>query len=454
VGAAALLFGLVALLRYTTWQGPVVLRAPDVPFLLAAPLDRAALVRRRLLRAAVLALAAGAVLGLGGFVLLELQLRVAAGPLLAAATLVGALLGALAAALGWLVECSARRATAVLRLSPAVLLLGAAAALALPRALLEWSGPWGWALAPVVAAAGGRAPAWPVQLGVLLAVTTAAVVAAWRGAGGAPTEELARRAGTRAGLGADLYVGDLRGAVLRRASAGGLLGVPRLRLPPPRRRWLALPWRGALSLLRAPGRVAWAALAGGGAVLGVAAAPQRRVLVAVAALAAYLAAARLVEPVRLEVDQPDAHQQLTWRYGELLLWHCLLPGAVLAGVGLLALTAARLAGLFPAAWFWPALVGCLPVAALLVLLAAGVGARGRAPVYLLALGDYGALALVVWFLLGPLLAETVLLWSAAVLRRGVAAGTAPAAAVGGAAVVVLLAAGVAGAWLRARQPPS
>jgi hypothetical protein len=75
-------------------------------------------------------------------------------------------------------------------------------------------------------------------------------------------------------------------------------------------------------------------------------------------------------------------------------------------------------------------------------------------VYLLALGDYGALALAVWFLLGPLLAETVLLWSAAVLRRGVAAGTAPAAAVGGAAVVVLLAAGVAAAWLRARQPPS
>src|SRR6266508_1023862 len=86
-GAVALLLGMLAALRYATWQGPVVFRAPDVQWLLGAPLDRAGLVRSRLARGLVAGAATGALLGFGAFVLIEAELGVAAGALLAAAVL-------------------------------------------------------------------------------------------------------------------------------------------------------------------------------------------------------------------------------------------------------------------------------------------------------------------------------------------------------------------------------
>jgi hypothetical protein len=113
--------------------------------------------------------ALGGLLGLGAFLLLWAELAVLAGPLLAAALLGPAAVGLLAAALGWLVEESPARARAVLRLSPVGLLL-AAALPAAPGAAL-WSGPWGWAVGPTLAAAGGggcpagrrRPRCWPWQ---------------------------------------------------------------------------------------------------------------------------------------------------------------------------------------------------------------------------------------------------------------------------------------------------
>jgi hypothetical protein len=94
-GTVVLLLGLLAALRYATWQGPVVFSASDVHFLLGAGV--------------------GAALGLGAFVLLE-------------AALIGpAALGVLAAALGWLVESSPATARVVLRASPLVLAVVAAA---------------------------------------------------------------------------------------------------------------------------------------------------------------------------------------------------------------------------------------------------------------------------------------------------------------------------------------
>src|SRR6266498_4871772 len=87
IGVATLLLGLLAALRHATWQGPVVFRLPDVQWLLSAPIDRGALVRLRLARALAAGVAAGALLGLGTFVLLEAELGVPARPLLAAALL-------------------------------------------------------------------------------------------------------------------------------------------------------------------------------------------------------------------------------------------------------------------------------------------------------------------------------------------------------------------------------
>jgi hypothetical protein len=448
VGSAVLLVGLVAALRYATWQGPVVFAAADVQLLLAAPLPRAALVRPRLGWGLGAGAALGGLLGLGMFLLLWAELAVPAGPLLAAAVLGPAAVGLLAAALGWLVEESTLRARVVLRWSPVGLLL-AAALPAAPGAAL-WSGPWGWAVGPLVAAAGGRVPGWPVQATLLALAVAAAVTVAWRRAGGAPTEELARRAALRGGLAASAFLLDVRGvALLRQQAARALLGVRRVRLRRPRARWLAIPWRDALAMLRAPGRLGWAAALAAGAVVTVAA-PGRRGLVVAGVLAGYLAAGRLVESIRVETDQPDAHYQLSWRYGSLMLLHCLLPAVVLATVGMLLVVAAWLVGLLPTAVLSLALAGAPAAAAVLVLAAAIAGRRGRVPVELLLLGDVGGIALLLWIMTGPLLAESVLGVPIALLR----ATPTPQAAIP--AVTVWLALVVLGesAWLRTRKPPS
>jgi len=458
-GAAALLLGLMAALRYATWQGPVLFTAPDVAWLLGAPLPRAGLVRPRLRRAFAVGAAAGALVGLGGFTVLEAELGVPGWPLLGAAVAGPALLGLLAVALGWLVESSAARARAVLRASPAAVLAAAAIVLApggagLGRAAL-WSGPWGWAVGPVVAAAGGSAPGWPVQLVLLALATAAAVRYALARAGGAPTEELARRAGLRFGVTASFYSADARSAALLRRQAGRtLLGARRVRLPRPRSRWLAIGWRDALGLLRARGRLGWALLFSVAAVLAAAAAPDRRAVLGAAVAAGYLAAAQLIEPLRMEADQPDTQRMLPWRWGDLLLLHCALPTLVLAVLGLAAVGTALLAGVLAPAAVPLALAGCPLVAALLVLCAAISGQRGRTPLELLLLGgDMGTVVLVLWLAAGPLLAEAVLAVPALSLRHAVEHGTPLGSAAGTSAWTLLLAVVAGGAYLRGRQPP-
>jgi hypothetical protein len=449
LGPAGLLVAVVAALRYATWQGPVVFGAADVQLLLAAPLPRAALVRPRLAWGLVAGAALGGLVGLGAFLLLWAELAVPTGPLLAACLLGPAAVGLLAAALGWLVEESPARAKGVLRLSPFGLLLAPALWAAPDLAL--WSGPWGWAVGPVVAAAGGRVPGWPFQAALLALAAAAALTAAWGRAGAAPTEELARRAALRGGLAANAYLLDVRGvALLRQQATRALVGVRRVRLRPPRKRWLAIPWRDGLTILRAPGRLGWATALVGAAVLTAAAAPERRGLVAAAVLAGYLAAGRLVEPVRAEADQPDARHQLTWSYGSLILWHCLLPAALLATLGTLAEVAAWLAGLLPHAALGLALASTPPAAAVLVLAAAIAGRRGRIPVELLALGDAGAIALLGWIVTGPLLAETLLGLPIALLRSAPTARAAVPAAATWMALAVL----AESAWLRTRKPSS
>ena len=222
-GTVALLLGLLAALRYATWQGPVVFSAPEVHFLLGAPLPRAELVRVRLARGLLIGAGVGGALGLGAFVLLEAELGVAAWPLLAAAVLGPATLGLLAAALGWLVESSPTMARVVLRASPLVLVVAAAGWLggAVAAKVDPRSGPWGWTVGPLVAAAGGHDPGWPVQAALLVVLTLATVVAAWLGAGSVSLEELERRAGTRVGLDASIFMADPRGmALLRRQAVG------------------------------------------------------------------------------------------------------------------------------------------------------------------------------------------------------------------------------------------
>jgi hypothetical protein len=453
-----LLLLLVASLRYCTWQGPVLFSLPDVEWLLSAPLSHVEIVRRRLRRGLAIAAGLGAALGLVTFVVVEAELGVPAWPLFGAT--VGGLvtLGLLAGAAGWLIECSPKRARIMLRASPLVVPVAAALALAPSVAdgdVVLWSGPWGWAAAPIIATAGGSAPSWPYQATLLAVAALASVAIAWRSAGSAPTEELARRAGIRSGLVAALYFVDVRGAALLVRRAGeSLVGIRRVRLRRPRSSRLVVPWRDALSTLRAPGRIGWALLLTVAGALAVAAAPDRRAVVAAGVLAGYVAAAQLCEPLRLEADQPDAHHVLPWRWGDLLLLHCAVPVLSLTVLGVLAVGVASLAGLLPAAAAWSALALCPLVAATFTSSAAIAGQRGPFPIELLLLGgDAGAVVLLIWLATGPILAALALILPVSILYGVADDGSLVAEATGAASAVLVVTLLAAVAFLRSRRQP-
>ncbi|MFE1408993.1 hypothetical protein ACFW5D_36750 [Streptomyces sp. NPDC058770] len=62
-----------------------------------------------------------------------------------------------------------------------------------------WSGPWGWAAQPVLAAAGRDVPLWPTAL-VLLAATAAALAYAGKTVAELPTAVLRSRARASSGV--------------------------------------------------------------------------------------------------------------------------------------------------------------------------------------------------------------------------------------------------------------
>ncbi len=409
-GPAVALVALVAVMRWGTWQGPVVFAAADVGFLLGAPLSRRALSTRPLARALTAGAGAGgivaavALVGLGGH-----GRGVATAP--AAGLAVGvALLAVLGVALAGRVQCSARwtRGTAVvllLALPAAVGLVAASRAGHGARTAVLWSGPWGWALQPATGVTTTSAMAALVALAV---VAVATVVATARGFGTCPTERHVVRAEARSGAVASIWALDARTARLslqRAAGPGRARGAPRLRAP--RRAGLAIPWRDAVSGLRATGRtLSGAALAAAASVLAIAAA-RHVAAEALAALGTYFAASTLLEPLRMETDQPSAsHVLLTVPFGRVLLGHVAFPmavvaaaagvaGAVVAATGEVAARAGALA--LVAVAVTPAIVAC-----------AALSSRrgGRLPISVLTAGAAGdptggGAAVIAWLAAWP-----------------------------------------------------
>ena len=109
---AGLLVAVLAGLRLAAWRGSVVVSQPDVTWLLSAPVPRADVLRRPLIRSLLLGALAVAVCGLVGTVPLAVAVGAfAAGvgmwlALLAAGALTAAALGLLVVAVGWFVECA------------------------------------------------------------------------------------------------------------------------------------------------------------------------------------------------------------------------------------------------------------------------------------------------------------------------------------------------------------
>lgn len=420
-GPAATLVAVVLIARWGAYQGPVVFTVADVAFLLGAPLPRRGLAARRL----ALALAAGS----------------AGGAALAAVLIVG-LAGE---GRGIAIADAAALAAAVAELGT----LGVAAAWAVERSA-RWERAAWWATWPAIAMAAALAAwspsgPWPVALGALTVATALAAALALRGCAHCPAERHLRRAEARQSAVASLAVFDFRTARRSLESAAPRTkptrgaGLRRLRLP-------AVPWRDAVSAARAPGRVAEAAfLAAAAAAVSVQAA-DRPLVVAAAMLAGYAAPARMLWPLRAELDVPDRTRVLLRPpIGRVILEHTLVPAAVTAAGATTGVALVALAGEASAA---TALVAI--VLAPLLTLCATMSARrgGRIPQSLLVTamaadptgGGYTVLTWAAWW---P--STAVVLGAAPILLAEI-----------GAAVLALawiaIAAGVL-AWLARREPP-
>jgi hypothetical protein len=190
-------------------------------------------------------------------------------------------------------------------------------------------------------------------LGLLCALALAGVVSMVRTAGSWSIDGFRVRARTRSQVVASLYAFDYRGVGQAARGDKTQNWQSRIRLHVPSRPPLTVPWHGAVAMLRSPVRLGWGVvLAGAGMfLLGYSAPhdplqPLRQGALWAGAIALYLAASSLLEPLRQEVDTPGtAKVLLPWRFERVLWLHCLLPAGIMIVAGALAL-AGGLAGGF------------------------------------------------------------------------------------------------------------
>jgi hypothetical protein len=421
---ALILIALVALARQATWRGPVVVSSADADWMLPLPLSRATMLRPRLRSSLITGVILAGLAGSVGALVLHAYGLAAVGRLWLATVVAAVLIAAIGQASGALIERSARWGRLTLRWSPwvigtAVVVFGLGLAQADGRqfgpldTIALWSGPWGWAGQLLVHASGDGAPQWPIAAGLLVLTAVAAVGYSYAGVPDIPARALRQRAATASTVGAAMFLGEFRDAHLAvRETAGGPV---RRRTPPvPAHRSLAVAWRDLTALTRSLGPLVWA-----GAFLGVAALALRvavqqpsgaRTLIPVtfAVMAGYIAALQLVEPARLDADDPRRTRWSPYPAAALARRHAVVPSILVMAVGLVAAAAgapwlgARHALLAGAA--------ALALPPLLVASALVSSYRGRVPLHLMfggadmGFGGTGPILVLAWYLYGPLVA--------------------------------------------------
>ncbi|MEU0838132.1 DUF6297 family protein [Streptomyces sp. NPDC005962] len=416
--------------RGAVWRGPVLLDLPTVSWLLPAPLSRAPLLLPRLMTSALVAGVVGAVTG-GVLGFLVYASGAASWPTVTAA---GAWAGAAAALIGTAAGAVVERRDRLMARHGARLFGAAGLVVAVPAVTAAvsvargghpawlgtaflWSGPWGWAAQPLVAAAGSPAPGaggapapgWAVGAALSAVFVLAALLVARREAVGISQAALRLRATVASQLGASLFTLDLRQAKAGLPALRERGSRPAVRLPMPRHRHLVMPWRDLTGLLRTPGRlgwaVAWTAVAVGLTVLAPTLRERAHAVAAVGALVAgYLGAAQLTEPARRESDDVRRSAQLPYPPRTLALWHALVPGVLLVAGTAVGGVAAELGGRGR-----PGLVVLVACAPALVAAALVSSYRGAVPPHILLgaetpAGNTGAVQAAAWYLRGPLAA--------------------------------------------------
>lgn len=138
-----------------------------------------------------------------------------------------------------------------------------------------------------------------------------------------------------------------------------------------------MPWRDSLALTRDLPRGGWATLLAAAGTLEAVAHPGDIAAAGVGAAALYFAASLLCEPLRLEVDDPNRSAVLlSWPFARVLVAHCLVPVAALAGMCALSIVADVALGAASAGALTLIPVLVVPVSGVAVLSAALAARRG------------------------------------------------------------------------------
>jgi len=447
-GPPAALLGLLVTAEWGAYQGPVVFSVADVAHLLGAPLPRRGLAWRRLARGLAAGAGAGAVVAAVLLVGLAGEGRGVAAARAVAFTAGVAELGVLGVAAAWAVESSARRERLAARaIWPAVVLAAGLAAWAAAggtgRDVALWSGPWGWA---VQAATGAGTAAWVASLALLTAAAALAGAAAIRACGRCPAERHLRRAEARAGAVASLMSFDARSArrafetgTTARASRGGGTRFARLR----RTGALAIAWRDAVTARRTPGRVLEAsALVAAGTALALLEA-DRPAAVLAAMLLVYAGAARMLWPLRAELDLTSRTRVLLRPpAARVLAAHMVVPAVVTAAAAALAAVGCAAAGGLHANGAAAAVLAVAAAPVAVACAARSARRRGQLPssVFVTSVAtdpSGGAFGILSWLALWPSLAAG--LGAAPILlvtRNGPGAAVVPVAIVAAATVAI------------------
>ena len=373
-GAPAILLVFIAAFRYSTVQGFVSFSEADCLYLLPAPLRRRDLIRPRLQAAALLLGVTGALIGV---LAVAGSAGAHSGARIGEAALAGFALGVLVVAGSWHVQRLRWVTVWVLRLTlPAlglVVLLGfAEGGGRAARFAGLWSGPWGWGILPLAS----ESPRYGIAgLGLLWLLAIAGAVSLVRTSGVCSVENFRVRARTRSQVVASLYAFDYRSVGQAGKPAKTLTWQARVRPPLPRRPILVVPWHSAVALLRSPVRMGWGVMLAGAGMVLLALQPTRQGAVWAGAVALYLAATSLLEPLRLEVDTPGtAKVLLPWRFEKVLWLHCLLPVSIMIVAGLVSVAGAFALGYLTATGAATVAILAIPLS-FVVILAAALSAR-------------------------------------------------------------------------------
>ncbi len=425
-GCALALAWLLLVARDAVWRGPVVPARESVDWLLAQPVRTGRVLRPYLWASVAVSAALGVLVASLGMVALGLTCRVGLASGFAWCLAGGAGVPLLGVGVAALVERNPRAGVWVRRVFPFGALLVAALAVqsvlawnghrlpGLERVEL-WSGPWGWAGLAVLAPTGAAVSGGAVAVVGLVVLAGLAVLVAVRVAAGLPLSVVRQRSRTATGVLSALTSAEFRAARQVVAAASGETPGARGRLPMPSRAVLAVPWRDALALLRAPGRPGRALVLSVPAVLAGALAAGTHggagvLELLVALVFGYWSLTQLLEPARLETDDTRRSSWAPYPLHVLMQRHMVLPGAL----GLL-LSVPGLCVLLAHGAGWPALLlpGAVPplLAGSLVNACRGTARRNLLfnPASASPTGNMGPVLFLGWYCSGALVTVLVLL---------------------------------------------